>query len=149
MIIKKMIIENFRQYNGIQEVEFSTDKEKNVTLFLGDNGAGKTVISQAFVWCLYGITPAFTKKDSLLSKIAEETLTENSYKSVSITIFMDHANKEYKIKRSMNFQMKNDKITNSNPILSITRTENGIDKELLGKELSNCINEILPQELSK
>lgn len=35
MIIKKMIIENFRQYNGIQEVEFSTDKEKNVTLFLG------------------------------------------------------------------------------------------------------------------
>ena len=149
MIIKKMIIENFRQYNGIQEVEFSTDKEKNVTLFLGDNGAGKTVISQAFVWCLYGITPAFTKKDSLLSKIAEETLTENSYKSVSITIFMDHANKEYKIKRSMNFQMKNDKITNSNPILSITRTENGIDKDLLGKELSNCINEILPQELSE
>ena len=149
MLIKKMILENFRQYNGIQEVVFSTDKEKNVTLFLGENGAGKTVISQAFVWCLYGITPMFVKKDLLLSKKVEETLYENSHKTVSVIIYMEHAHKEYVIKRSMGFTIKNDKLTNSNAVLSITRTENGVDKELLGKELANCINEILPQELSE
>lgn len=149
MLIKKMIIENFRQYNGVQEVNFSTDKERNVTLFLGDNGAGKTVISQAFVWCLYGITPTFVKKDLLLSKKVEETLYEGSYKTVSVTIYMDHAHKEYVIKRSMGFTIKNEKLSNSNAVLTITRTENGVDKELLGKELTNCINEILPQELSE
>lgn len=149
MLIKKMIIENFRQYKGKQEICFSTDKDKNVTLFLGDNGAGKTVISQAFIWCFYADTPAFSKKESLLSKTVEDEMFEGWDRPVNVTIFMEHAHKEYEVSRTIRYIKKNDKVAPQNVTFSITKVENGERKFLQGKELSNCINEILPRELSQ
>lgn len=54
MIIYKLEMYNFRQYIGQQEVTFSTDPEKNVTVLIGVNTSGKTTIVRAFEWCLYG-----------------------------------------------------------------------------------------------
>ena len=54
MILNKLEMCNFRQYIGTQEIEFSTDPEKNVTLLIGVNTSGKTTILRAFEWCLYG-----------------------------------------------------------------------------------------------
>lgn len=54
MIIHKLKMYNFRQYIDLQEVEFSTDQEKNVTVLIGVNTSGKTTIVRAFEWCLYG-----------------------------------------------------------------------------------------------
>lgn len=54
MIIHKLEMYNFRQYIGYQEVKFSTDPDKNVTVFIGVNTSGKTTIIRAFEWCLYG-----------------------------------------------------------------------------------------------
>ena len=54
MLFKKIKITNFRQFKGTTEIIFSTNKDKNVTVILGDNGAGKTTFLQAFNWCLYG-----------------------------------------------------------------------------------------------
>ncbi len=59
MIINKLEMFNFRQYIGHQEVEFSTDPEKNVTVLIGVNTSGKTTIVRAFEWCLYGKTGCF------------------------------------------------------------------------------------------
>ena len=66
MLIKSIDIENFRIFAGKQHIEFSTDANSNVTLIMGDNGAGKTTFAQAFSWCLYGTT-TFKKQDELLS----------------------------------------------------------------------------------
>lgn len=41
MLIKQIALKNFRQYKDLQVVEFSCDKEKNVTVILGDNTSGK------------------------------------------------------------------------------------------------------------
>lgn len=54
MIIKSLEMYNFRQYIGKQKIEFSTDPDKNVTVLIGINTAGKTTIIRAFEWCLYG-----------------------------------------------------------------------------------------------
>ena len=54
MIIQSIEMNNFRQYVGRQKIEFSTDKEKNVTVLIGVNTSGKTTIIRAFEWCLYG-----------------------------------------------------------------------------------------------
>ena len=54
MIIHKLEMYNFRQYIGYQEVSFSTDLHKNVTVLIGVNTSGKTTIIRAFEWCLYG-----------------------------------------------------------------------------------------------
>ena len=35
MLIKKIIIKNFRQYSDENEIEFSVDPEKNITFILG------------------------------------------------------------------------------------------------------------------
>ena len=44
MIIQSIEMNNFRQYVGKQKIEFSTDKEKNVTVLIGVNTSGKTTI---------------------------------------------------------------------------------------------------------
>lgn len=54
MIINNLEMYNFRQYVGKQSIDFSTDPEKNVTVLIGINTAGKTTIIRAFEWCLYG-----------------------------------------------------------------------------------------------
>ena len=43
MIVRKIELKNFRQYIDTT-IEFSTDKEKNITLVMGDNGTGKTTL---------------------------------------------------------------------------------------------------------
>lgn len=149
MLIKKIIIENFRQYKGKQEILFSTDKEKNVTLFLGDNGSGKTAISQAFTWCFYGETPAFSKKESLLSKTVEAEMYEGWDRPLNVTVFMEHAHKEYEVSRTIRYIKKNNNVVAQNPQFTITKIENGERIFLSGKELTNCVNEILPSELSQ
>ena len=53
MKFKKIRFENYRCFlDG--ELEFSEDKEHNINLILGTNGAGKTEVLFAFWWLLYG-----------------------------------------------------------------------------------------------
>ena len=62
MLLKKLSLTNFRPFKGEHSIEFSTDKERNVTLVMAENGAGKTTLAQAFQWVLYGRTEGFKNK---------------------------------------------------------------------------------------
>ena len=54
MKIEAMHLDNFRQFYGKQNINFSRDPEQNVTVIHGVNGAGKTSLFTALNWCLYG-----------------------------------------------------------------------------------------------
>lgn len=56
MILHKLTLANFRQFKGVQTVEFaSSSKDKrNVTVIFGENGRGKTGIFRAIMFCLFG-----------------------------------------------------------------------------------------------
>ena len=54
MLLKSLKLKNFRQYKGVQQLHFAADKDKNVTVILGDNTSGKTTLVQAFIWAFYG-----------------------------------------------------------------------------------------------
>ena len=98
MLIKQIALKNFRQYKDLQVVEFSCDKEKNVTVILGDNTSGKTTLIQAFNWCLYGTTSFKTRE-----LINSETLQEMSMFSsveVSVEVELQHEDKLYVIRRT-------------------------------------------------
>ena len=144
-------MENFRQFNEVHEINFSTDKEKNVTLILGDNGSGKTTIAQAFHWCFYGETPKFLKKDSLLSSKIESSMYDGWTRNVRVCIEMSHDKKDYTITRKKCYRCNEGKIIADNPSLKIifTDCESGETKSLTGKELENAIEEILPKDLAE
>ena len=54
MRIKKIILTNYRQYKGRQEISFGFGKNKNINIIVGVNGSGKTNLLNALTWCLYG-----------------------------------------------------------------------------------------------
>lgn len=53
MKLESVRVTNFRQYYGDQDAEFSGVNGRNVTVFHGKNGAGKTSLFSAISWCLY------------------------------------------------------------------------------------------------
>ena len=88
MLIKKLELENFRQYIGSQTIEFSTDREKNVTVLIGVNTSGKTTLVRAFEWVLYG-TNEFDDKN-LLNKNVAENMQVGETKAVKGALTIEH-----------------------------------------------------------
>lgn len=149
MLIKQITLSNFRQYREKQVVEFSCDKEKNVTVILGDNTSGKTTLIQAFNWCLYGET-SFKTKDLINSEALQEMGIMLS-KDVSVEIELIHEDKLYVIRRTQ-------KVTKnvpgrapncSTPILKVEYKEpNGEMQEVSSLQCQSTINKVLPEALS-
>ena len=54
MILERLVLENFRQFKGRQEILFSDLQEHNVTVVHAENGFGKTTLLKALLWALYG-----------------------------------------------------------------------------------------------
>lgn len=54
MFIKKIELEDYRIYQGHNELAFSYDEKKNIFIISGNNGYGKTTLLTSLVWCLYG-----------------------------------------------------------------------------------------------
>ena len=54
MIIKKLVLRNFRVFQGIHEIELYPNNNKPIILFGGLNGSGKTSILTAIQLALYG-----------------------------------------------------------------------------------------------
>ncbi|WP_285056636.1 AAA family ATPase [Pedobacter ginsengisoli] len=54
MLIDRINLNNFRAYQGKQQLALSTNPEKHVTIISGQNGFGKTSLLTALVWALYG-----------------------------------------------------------------------------------------------
>jgi DNA sulfur modification protein DndD len=62
---------NFRSFFDSHRLEFSADEDKRVTIFHGENGAGKTNLLNAVHWCVTGqFTPRFQDPQLLVNKQA-------------------------------------------------------------------------------
>lgn len=53
MELVRLTIENFRQFHGVQEIEFAAESEQNITVIHGSNGSGKTTLLNIFTWLFY------------------------------------------------------------------------------------------------
>ncbi|MBI6115995.1 DNA sulfur modification protein DndD [Salegentibacter maritimus] len=54
MRIEKILLNNFRIYSGLTEINFNHSEGQNVTLIAGKNGFGKTSFLTSMIWGLYG-----------------------------------------------------------------------------------------------
>ena len=137
MKITSLILKNFRQFYGTQEIKFSTDKDKNITLIHAENGVGKTALLNAIKWCLFGeTTQNFKDKHILLNHHAKE---ENS-SIVFVEITLEEDKETFVCRRTM--KERNDlvfQVWRYSPNGSIRTVE---DAELF-------INTIIPKDMSQ
>lgn len=152
MLISRITLNNFRQFKGLQKLEFSTDVDKNVTVLLGDNTFGKTTILQAFHWCLYGIAdfPKDSNPEFLLNlEVANEQAGIQQKCEVFVEIHISHKDTEYVVRRTQAYiDRAYDNWAALNSQLAVSYKENGITKQVREGEERNIINSILPQSLS-
>lgn len=154
---------NFRQYIGTQKIEFSQDKEQNVTVLIGKNTSGKTTLIRAFEWCLYRKN-RFEDQILLNSEVAER-LTQNQSTDVKVSLVIWHnqsvkgedTDVRYKITRSATYLCtgKNDdgsnKIILSGPLrgnVECLNEEGQTISEIDSGSVNDSIKRILPEDLS-
>ena len=149
MQLKKIVLQNFRPFKGTHEMLFSTDKQRNVTLVIAENGGGKTTLSQAFQWCLYGTTD-FTIKE-LINLTVKSEMKINEFQTVSVSIELEHLGRNYTIKRSQVYRKDSvDSVRYDTPKLEVTEVDKyGSQKFHESSENLSIINSILPSSLSK
>ena len=101
MLIKSIELFNFRQFKDKVKIEFACDKEKNVTVVMGDNGTGKTTLAQAFLWVLYGYTDF--KEKRVLNKVAQEEALPNDEITTRVDLNIELDGIDCKITRKQVF----------------------------------------------
>lgn len=101
MKLRRLRLENFRQFKGVQEIEFAQDKQKNVTLIWGANGAGKTTLLNAFTWVLYNqFTKDFEKPSHLANQDVWAELDPGSQVLVGVELEFENAGQIFTASRS-------------------------------------------------
>lgn len=75
MFLEKIILRNFRQFYGEQEIVFSCNPQQNVSLIHAENGVGKTTLLNALLWCFYkDLTARFENPEKIVCNQANLTL---------------------------------------------------------------------------
>ena len=121
MKINSLEIVNFRSYQNKHNITFSIKPDKKITLFLGDNGGGKTTLLNAIYWCLTGeltpscdLTEGIKNTDAKISNPDAQCYCELKY-------FHDDIN--YRLRRTLN----NDQTIR----LDLWKTDNtGVDRSV-------------------
>ena len=149
MLIKKIKLSNYRCYQDA-EIDFSTDKERNVTVIVGNNAAGKTTLLNAFIYCLYRIN----KFDSdILNKDTELSMRIGDTEYVTVTLEISHDGFEYKISTNEAYnKLADGRVTKTKQATTtVTKrdTKTGQSYPYNSYDAINEINSILPEELSQ
>lgn len=150
MLLKKLTLTNFRPFKGEHVIEFSTDKEKNITLVMAENGAGKTTLAQAFQWVLYSKTDGFKNK-SVLNSVIEKEMMGGTEQNVIAKLELEHNEVDYTVIRKQTYKKDTGGIVKpENPVLEIYQKQSDGQTIIVNpiKNLPTIAN-ILPETLSK
>ena len=162
MRIERIILDNFRIYQGYNEIVFDEKENKNIALVAGKNGFGKTTFLTSLIWSLYGHLMTQVeekyKKDiksaggyevflrSLMNKSV--SLDDSKAKEFSVEIHLldvlipSIPCKKVVIKRSYSLKNKKEKLS-----ILIDGHENELTKEVGYQVFINDF--ILPREIAK
>lgn len=104
MKLERLVLENFRQFKGRQELVFSDLRERNVTVVHAENGFGKTTLLNALLWVLYGakgLTDDFPKPDSLIHEGLAQYAKDPHAILASVELTFSHENERYILERTL------------------------------------------------
>ena len=145
MIVKQIILNNFRQFTNNSIVNFSTDPNKKVTIIMAESGVGKTTLIQAFQWILYGEC----KYKNVLNTVIRNEMKPHSTEHVKCSIKLVHAGDEYTILRTQKFCKVNKSVNAENSILTIDKKneKDGTTDQIRGREATKIIKELMNKDL--
>lgn len=148
MKIRRLSLENFRQFFGSHDVDFSVDENQNVTVVHGENGAGKTSLLNAFKWCFYGRTDFDTGERNILNEHAIAIAGGEERIRLSVQVAFEHDAYRYTAKRTQFFRktdgMEIEQVGGAVLELSWTDPSGTFDKS---RNPESQMNQILPEKM--
>lgn len=146
MKIRSLTCTNFRQFYGVNKIEFSCDPVKNVTVIHGENGSGKTSILNAFKWCFYDKVDLDTQLESIPNY---QAASENDEVQVTVEVEFEHDEKSYVASRVRFFKAGQKGYTaqaiGNGQFKISSKSENGILREE-GAPVS-FMSQVLPESM--
>ena len=150
MLLTSLKLKDFRQFKGVQKIEFATGSNKNVTIILGENASGKTSLAQAFTWCLYGKTDF--EDPFLLCKATVQAMFPGDEETVEAELKLTHSGVDYTITSKQRY-----KKNSAGSIQSVGQRQfavafkgkDGQQEFVPDLQTDLRMKEILPSELSK
>lgn len=90
MKINSIKINNFRSYKGLTTFDFRMEKDKNIILVGGENGAGKSSIFEAIRLCIYGPL-AYKYQGMVANYIAriKSMINEDAYSDKDVEAYIE------------------------------------------------------------
>lgn len=112
MIIKSIKLKNYRQFREESLIDLGSEEGLNINVIIGSNGVGKTNLSNAIQWCLYGNETISKNIDYPILNLNElEIMKQGEISKVSVEILIETDNKEeYTVTRERKFIKKSDKV---------------------------------------
>jgi len=144
VLIKKITLNNFRQYYGTQSMEFSVKGEQNVTVIHGENGAGKTALLNAFNWVLYGETD-LPDSEKLVNNYAIESVPDSRKVEMYIEIEFESKGIEYILRRTHSGIKYGHEVKNTEDYILLKYYNDDEWKKLSNPSVE--INRIMPSNL--
>jgi DNA sulfur modification protein DndD len=148
MILKKLIVQNFRVFQGIHEFDLAPRNDAPIILFGGLNGAGKTTTLTAIRLALYGRqflgigTSQKNYNNYLKDSIHNCKLTGKKSENASVELIFTYASlgiiNEYHVKRK--WAVVNNNITEDLIILQ----NNNLVENLSYEQSQGFLNELIP-----
>ena len=130
---------NFRNFYGDQEVSFSVDDEKNLTVIYAENGFGKTTFLNALNWTFFGtFTAGFERQDDLINRQAAKEGT----KSASVDVTFEFLDNTYKATRFVEQRQGNQQT-----VFKIWKVSGGDQREVPIPE--SFVETVIPTEMAQ
>ena len=108
--LQQIKFNNWIPFYGKEQIIFSRDPEKNVTLIMADNQAGKTAILRGVLWCMFNSTNDTSKYGTHLSRLNKKAFSEKNY-NYSVDLALKYHDKSYVIRRNSSSSSENGNFT--------------------------------------
>ncbi len=152
MMLHSLMLENFRQFYGVQTIHFSTSDDHNVTVVYGANGSGKTALLNAFTWCFYKqTTEGFEWPTELVNHRAWAEAKEGESIRARVVVEFEHENQLYTVERITVDRKgpdgRRDRIRDAE--ISVTFIDEGGRQHSARENPDGALNQILPERLHR
>jgi DNA sulfur modification protein DndD len=125
MILERIMLENFRQFRGSQDIVLSDLRERNVTVVHAENGAGKTTILKAILWGLYGhegLRDDFEQPSNIIHEGSVFRCKNPESLAASVTLIFKHgSNEKYILTRRLTLAQQNADATKTDLMLEVMK----------------------------